>query len=163
DRPTDYRFLEVSPSFESQTGIRDGAGRWMREIAPDQDEFWFETYGRVARTGEPARFESHSTPLGRWWAVYAFRIQDPRLRRVGARPVDGDRTRLAQVLTNLLTNAAKYTPDGGRIDLTAGREGAEVLVRVADTGVGIPADMLPRVFDLFTQVARESDRSQGGL
>jgi signal transduction histidine kinase len=70
---------------------------------------------------------------------------------------------LAQVLTNLLNNAAKYTPDGGRIEVTAGRDGATVVVRVVDTGVGIPADMLPRVFDLFTQVGRSLDRAQGGL
>jgi signal transduction histidine kinase/ActR/RegA family two-component response regulator len=82
-KATDYRFLEVSPSFERQTGITNGAGRWMREIAPDQDQHWFDIYGRVALTGEPTRFESHSTPLKRWWSVYAFRIQDPALRRVG--------------------------------------------------------------------------------
>ncbi|SFO19711.1 PAS domain S-box-containing protein [Sphingomonas sp. OK281] len=74
ERPVDYRFLEISPSFERQTGIENGAGRWMREIAPDQDQFWFDTYGHVALTGEPARFENYSTPLGRWWNVYAFRI-----------------------------------------------------------------------------------------
>ena len=74
DHPTDYRFLEVSPSFERQTGIVDGAGRWMREIAADQDQHWFDVYGRVARTGESARFENYSTPLARWWEVYAFRI-----------------------------------------------------------------------------------------
>jgi PAS domain S-box-containing protein len=78
DVPVDYRFLEVSPSFERQTGIENGEGRWMREIAADQDQFWFDTYGRVALTGEPARFESYSTPLGRWWDVYAFRISGPR-------------------------------------------------------------------------------------
>jgi PAS domain S-box-containing protein len=82
-KPIDYRFLEVSPSFERQTGIRNGAGRWMREISPDQDEHWFEIYGRVALTGEPARFENYSTPLGRWWSVYAFRVQYPEQRRVG--------------------------------------------------------------------------------
>ena len=69
------------------------------EIAADQDEFWFETYGRVAATGEAARFEAGSTPLGRWWAVYAFRIGDPGLRRIG-------------VLFNDITdrNAARPTP-----------------------------------------------------
>lgn len=82
DGPLDYRFLETSPSFERQTGIKDAAGRWMREIAPDQDAQWFERYGHVALTGEPAQFEGYSTPLGRWWAVYAFRIQEPALRRV---------------------------------------------------------------------------------
>lgn len=77
EHPIDYRFLEVSPSFERQTGIKNGAGRWMREIAADQDQFWFDTYGQVARTGKPARFENYSTPLGRWWNVYAFRISGP--------------------------------------------------------------------------------------
>jgi PAS domain S-box-containing protein len=81
----------------------------------------------------------------------------------GPLPVTGDRTRLAQVLTNLLTNAAKYTPDGGRIEVSAEPAGNDVLVRVADTGVGIPADMLPRVFEVFTQVGRSADRAQGGL
>ena len=76
---TDYRFIEVSPSFEKQTGIENAAGRWMREIAADQDQVWFDTYGRVALTGEPARFESYSTPLGRWWDVYAFRISGERM------------------------------------------------------------------------------------
>jgi signal transduction histidine kinase len=77
--------------------------------------------------------------------------------------VAGDRTRLVQVLTNLVTNAAKYTADGGRIELTLVREGEQAVVRVADSGVGIPADMLPKVFDLFTQVDRNFDRAQGGL
>jgi signal transduction histidine kinase len=81
-RPTDYRFLEVSPSFERQTGIADAAGRWMREIEPRHDRHWFEIYGAVALTGEPVRFESYSTPLGRWWNVYAFRVGKPALRRV---------------------------------------------------------------------------------
>lgn len=81
-QPTDYRFLEVSPSFERQTGIANASGRWMREIAPDQDKFWFDTYGRVARTGEEARFENYSTPLDWWWSVYAFRTKDPTLRRI---------------------------------------------------------------------------------
>ena len=76
---------------------------------------------------------------------------------------DGDPARLAQVLANLLNNAAKYTEEGGRISLTAAREGDEAVFRVRDTGVGIPAEMLPRVFDLFTQVDRSLDRSQGGL
>jgi signal transduction histidine kinase/ActR/RegA family two-component response regulator len=77
--------------------------------------------------------------------------------------VEADPVRLAQVLDNLLNNAAKYTPEGGRIWLTAGREGREAAVRVRDTGIGIPANMLANVFDLFTQVDRTLDHSQGGL
>ncbi len=74
-----------------------------------------------------------------------------------------DPARLAQVLSNLLNNAAKYTEPGGRITLTAAREGAEVVLRVRDTGVGIPPEMLSQVFDLFTQMDRTLPRSQGGL
>ncbi len=78
-------------------------------------------------------------------------------------PLHADLTRLAQVLTNLLNNAAKYTPPGGHIWVSARREGAGAVVRVADTGVGIPAEVLPHVFDLFVQEERSLDRSQGGL
>jgi signal transduction histidine kinase/ActR/RegA family two-component response regulator len=83
-------------------------------------------------------------------------------------PVEGDPLRLAQVLWNLLNNAAKYTPEGGRIVLTVEREprrggGDEAVVRIRDTGVGIPAEMLPKVFDLFTQMERTLERSEGGL
>jgi len=74
-----------------------------------------------------------------------------------------DPTRLAQVVSNLLTNAAKYTPDGGCIELAAMLEGGEVIVRVTDTGLGIPPGMLADVFEMFTQVNRTLDRAQGGL
>jgi PAS domain S-box-containing protein len=77
--------------------------------------------------------------------------------------VEGDLTRLAQVISNLLNNAAKYTEPGGQIELRAEREGDEVFVRVKDNGVGIPPQVLPRVFDLFAQDERSLDRSQGGL
>jgi CheY-like chemotaxis protein len=77
--------------------------------------------------------------------------------------VRGDATRLAQVLANLLHNAAKYTDSGGEISLSVERQGAEALLRVRDTGMGIPAPMLGRVFELFTQVHRSLDRAQGGL
>ncbi len=77
--------------------------------------------------------------------------------------VQADPVRLGQVLSNLLNNAAKYTEEGGRIWLSAEREGKEILLRVRDTGVGIPPHMLASVFDLFTQVDRSLDRSEGGL
>ncbi len=77
--------------------------------------------------------------------------------------VEADATRLAQVVANLLNNAAKYTEERGRIWLTVERGGGEAVLRVRDTGVGIPAAMLAQVFDLFTQVDRSEDRSQGGL
>jgi PAS domain S-box-containing protein len=77
--------------------------------------------------------------------------------------VTGDRIRLVQVFSNLLNNAAKYTQPGGDLDLTVRRAGREVEVSVRDNGCGIPAEVLPYVFDLFTQAERTPDRSQGGL
>ncbi len=77
--------------------------------------------------------------------------------------IAGDRTRLVQVVGNLLNNAAKYTPEGGHIELEAAQEGGEAVIRVRDDGIGVPADLLPHVFDLFTQADRSLDRSQGGL
>ncbi|MDB5742195.1 MAG: putative histidine kinase, hybrid [Polaromonas sp.] len=74
-----------------------------------------------------------------------------------------DATRLAQALGNLLNNAAKYTPEGGQIRLSAWQEEDVAVLEVADSGVGIPAEMLDTVFALFTQVGRTLDRSQGGL
>jgi len=75
--------------------------------------------------------------------------------------VNADPLRLTQALGNVLGNAAKYTERGGRISLTVRRQGPEVEIRVRDTGIGIPAGQLPRIFDLFTQV--RSDHSQSGL
>ncbi|HTW37859.1 MAG TPA: ATP-binding protein [Steroidobacteraceae bacterium] len=77
--------------------------------------------------------------------------------------LEADLTRLAQVVANLLINAAKYTPEGGHIWLEAQCAGKELTLRVRDTGVGIAPSLLPRVFDLFTQGARTLDRAQGGL
>lgn len=77
--------------------------------------------------------------------------------------VEGDLTRLSQILLNLLNNAAKYTPEGGTLRLTVETEGGQVVVRVLDTGLGIPAELLPRVFELFLQGDRSLDRAEGGL
>jgi len=77
--------------------------------------------------------------------------------------MDADPARLAQVISNLLTNAAKYTKPGGRITVTGQEDGDHVVLRVRDTGIGIDAEMLPRIFDLFTQERQALDRSQGGL
>ncbi len=74
-----------------------------------------------------------------------------------------DLTRVAQVVSNLLNNAAKYTPARGRIGLTVQREGSQVVIAVSDTGIGIPAAAMPTVFEMFTQVGRNMERAQGGL
>jgi PAS domain S-box-containing protein len=77
--------------------------------------------------------------------------------------VQGDPTRLGQVVSNLLTNAAKYTAPGGRITVQAEAEGGEAVLRVRDTGMGIAPEVLPRIFDLFVQERQAIDRAQGGL
>ena len=296
-RPNDYRFLKVNPAFEKHTGLVDAVGKTMRELAPGHEQHWFDTFGRVATTGEPVRFENEAHALGRWFDVYATctdksshrvallftditerRRAEESLRRLAAELAESDRrkteflatlahelrnplapisnglqllrvpggdpeakerardmmerqlrhmvrlvddlldiarissgkvelkkdrapldailgsavessmplltaaghkldlriaepglqvsadtTRLAQVVSNLLNNAAKYTPDGGRIELAARRDGGDVVVTVTDTGIGIAREALPQVFEMFTQVGRHRDRSQGGL
>ncbi|MEO6742887.1 MAG: ATP-binding protein [Caldimonas sp.] len=77
--------------------------------------------------------------------------------------LDVDATRISQVLSNLLTNAAKYSPDQASISLAARQEGDQIVVSVSDNGVGIPRDMLTQVFDMFAQVNKTLDRAQGGL
>jgi PAS domain S-box-containing protein len=77
--------------------------------------------------------------------------------------VDADPVRMAQVVSNLLNNAAKYTPEGGRIALSVTREEATAVLSIRDNGLGIPAPMLPRVFEMFAQVDRTLKRAQGGL
>jgi signal transduction histidine kinase len=77
--------------------------------------------------------------------------------------LQGDFARLSQVVANLLHNAAKYSEDGGRIQLELGVEQGEAVITVRDNGIGIDAALLPRIFDLFAQGARSLDRIQGGL
>ena len=74
-----------------------------------------------------------------------------------------DATRIDQIVGNLLTNAFKYTPAGGRIRVRTRREGSQAVFEVADTGIGLEPDLLPRAFELFVQGERGLDRSQGGL
>jgi len=84
---------------------------------------------------------------------------------VPSRPLTmrGDTTRIAQILSNLLTNASKYTPDGGRIDISLTTDERFADLQISDTGVGIPPELLPRMFDLFVQGDRSLDRQEGGL
>jgi PAS domain S-box-containing protein len=80
--PCDYRFCEVNPMFEQQTGLRDAVGRTALELSPRLEKHWFDIYGKVAVTGEPIRFENESQAMNRWFDVYAFRIDDPSEHRV---------------------------------------------------------------------------------
>ncbi|MEK7953934.1 PAS domain-containing hybrid sensor histidine kinase/response regulator [Luteolibacter soli] len=82
DRPVDYRFLQVSPSFERHTGLAGAEGKRIKELVPAHEDHWFQIYGQVVRTGEATRFENQAAGLARWYDVYASRFGDPALNRV---------------------------------------------------------------------------------
>src|SRR2546427_4613285 len=122
--------LEVNPSFEKQTGIQNARGRRMREIAPQHEEHWFETYGRIALTGEPVRFESQAAQLQRWYDVYAFRTGEPAERKVAI--LFKDITERKQAEAELrrsesnLAEAQRLTHTGSWVWRVAGREAAHL-------------------------------------
>ncbi|MET0246603.1 MAG: PAS domain S-box protein, partial [Sphingomonas sp.] len=76
-RAVDYRLIEMNPAFERQTGMGELVGKWVRDAVPGLEQHWFETYGRVAATGEPVRFENYAEPMGRWFDVHAFATGTP--------------------------------------------------------------------------------------
>jgi PAS domain S-box-containing protein len=295
----DYRFLETNPAFEKQSGLSDAVGKRVRTLVPQLEAHWFETYGRVALTGESIRFVHEARALeGRWFDVYAFRWGAPELRHVAVlftdiserrrleektqeqadslaelnrrkdeflamlshelrnplaairhaaeliqmernpdpiqleahevldrqvaqltRLVDdlldvsristgrvrlqvelldlrdavrraiaivrpqidrkqqtltlslpdkavrvlGDDARLQQVVVNLLDNANKYTDRSGLLTVELRTEGGETVLCVRDNGRGIEPEVLPRIFDLFTQADQSLTQAQGGL
>lgn len=83
DKPVDYRFVEINPTFEKQTGLQQAVGRTIREMVPEHEAHWFELYGNVAKTGQSIRFESRASAMQRDYDVFAFRIGGEGSRRVG--------------------------------------------------------------------------------
>ena len=81
-KPVDYRFLEINPAFEKQTGLRNAQGKLMRDLAPDHEAHWFEIYGKIALTGESLHFENEARALGRHYDVCAYRVGGPESRKV---------------------------------------------------------------------------------
>ncbi|WP_445171897.1 ATP-binding protein, partial [Microcoleus sp.] len=82
DTPIDYRFLEINPVFEQQTGLQQAVGKTARQLVPDIEDDWIKIYGQVALTGEPVRFENGSEVMKRWFDVYACRTGQPEARKV---------------------------------------------------------------------------------
>jgi PAS domain S-box-containing protein len=80
--PVDYRFLQTNPSFEKQTSLTNAEGKTIRELAPGNEQHWYDIYGRVALTGESVRFQNRAEQLHRWYDVYAFRLGQPEQHRV---------------------------------------------------------------------------------
>jgi PAS domain S-box-containing protein len=96
-RAEDYRFLQANAAFERQTGLAEAVGKRMRELAPAHEEYWFETYGRIAQTGQAERFESRANALGHWYEVFAFRVGAAAQRQVGILFKDIKQRKLAEI------------------------------------------------------------------
>lgn len=107
-RVRDYRFLEINAAFERLTGIESAVGRSMREIAPAHEQHWFDRYGDVALTGEPIRFQHEAQALagGRWFDVFAFRIDAPEERHVAI--LFSDITERRQIRRALMASEARF-------------------------------------------------------
>lgn len=121
DRPINYRFLEANPAFEQQAGV-DLHGKWVTEFAPDLERFWFETYGHVARTGEPANFENYAEAFGRWFDVRAVRVGDPDDRQIAilfndvtARREAQDRLRVSEAVARENVERVQLALEAGAI------------------------------------------------
>jgi len=153
------------PNFQRSREMIERQVQHLTRLVDDLLEVSRITSGKIKLQKEPAdvaaavaRAVETSQPLieGRGHRL-TVRLPD--------RPVvvEGDVTRLAQVLANLLNNAVKYTPDGGHIGVTVEAAGGEAVVRVRDTGMGIPPELLPNLFELFTQGDRSLARAEGGL
>jgi PAS domain S-box-containing protein len=119
-RPVDYRFVEVNPAFATNTGLSAVVGKSIRELVPNIEQFWIETYAKVAATGESIRFENRAVALSnRWYEVYAFRSGDPGKNRVAILFTDISNRKRAEAelglsearLANALTIAALGTFD----------------------------------------------------
>ena len=96
DRPSDYRFLEINPAFEAQTGLKNAHGQLMRELVPDHEAYWFEIYGNVALTGQSVRVVKEAKALGRWFDVTAYRVGRPESRNVAILFNDVTESKLAE-------------------------------------------------------------------
>ena len=92
----DYRFIEVNPMFEKQTGLQNALGKTALDLMPQLESHWFKTYEDVAKTGEPIRFENEAKALNRWYDVYAFRVDEPSTHRVAILFTDITAHRLAE-------------------------------------------------------------------
>jgi PAS domain S-box-containing protein len=119
--PIDYRFLETNPIFEQQTGLHQPVGKTVRQLVPDLEQFWIDTYGRVAQTGEDCRLENGSAAMNRWFDVYACRLGQPQDHKVAIVFKDiSDRKRIEQEREQLLQREQ------------AAREAAETANRIKD-------------------------------
>ena len=119
DQPIDYRFLEANPAFERQAGV-NLRGKWVTEFAPDLEQFWFDTYGHVAKTGEPATFENYANTFERWFDVRAVRVGDPEDRQIAILFSDVTERRNAQERLRVSEALARENIERVQLALSAG-------------------------------------------
>jgi len=119
ERPVDYRFVEANPAFERQAGV-NLRGKWVTEFAPDLEQFWFETYGHVAKTGEPANFENYAEAFKRWFDVLAVRIGNPAERQIAIIFTDSTARRLAEERLRASEALARNSVERVQLALAAG-------------------------------------------
>ncbi|MCI3946489.1 Blue-light-activated protein [Pseudomonas syringae] len=119
DSPVDYRFIEANPAFERQAGV-DLRGKWVTEFAPDLERFWFEAYGRVAKTGEPASFENYAKAFERWFEVKAVRVGEPADRQIAVMFSDVTARRDAEERLRTSEAIARENVDRVQLALAAG-------------------------------------------
>jgi PAS domain S-box-containing protein len=159
------RFGPADPQLQWAREVIDRQLRHLSRLVDDLLDVSRITHGKVTLQKEPVEL---AAVVARAVETVRPLIEDRGQELSVSLPpgpvrLEADLTRLAQVLGNLLTNATRFTGPGGRIGLTAAADGAEVVLRVRDSGIGIPAELLPQVFDLFTQGDRSPARSEGGL
>ena len=119
DRPIDYRFLEANPAFELQAGV-NLRGKWVTEFAPNLEQFWFDTYGHVAKTGEPATFENYAEAFKRWFDVRAVSVGDPAERQIAIIFSDVTERRNAQERLRISEAVARQNVERVQLALAAG-------------------------------------------
>ena len=172
DRPVDYRFLEANPAFEREAGV-NLRGKWVTEFAPDLEPFWFETYGRVAKTREPATFESYAKAFARWFDVRAVPVGDPAERQIAiifndvtGRRTAEERLRVSEALARANVERVQLALAAGAIigtwhwDLPTDRFSVdEAFARAFDLDPTLGRDGIP----LAQIVATVHPDDQGGL
>lgn len=166
---TATQFLALAePSDARLRGALDIIGRQVRVMARLVDDLL--DLSRLTSGRIELRRERVDAAVALEEALQVSRplIEQARHELVVRRPdepvyVEGDLVRLAQIVANLVNNAAKYTPPGGRIEVALEREEDRVMIRVADNGIGVPADMIERIFEMYAQVDSSSERTRGGL
>lgn len=119
DRPVDYRFVEANPAFERQAGV-NLRGKWVTEFAPDLEQFWFDTYGHVAKTGEPATFENYAEAFKRWFDVRAVSVGNRDERQIAIIFSDVTERRNAQERLLVSEAVARANVDRVKLALAAG-------------------------------------------